>query len=201
MRNERYVSNTFPTSARVIQGSVINTMIHGVFIDDLITGLNNSNLEVRVSEEIVHGLLYNGTAVILSNVKDNMKNLLHACELHNYKWNCKFQLSKCHVLAQNVKSIDSSNLSTNFISLQKDIQREFSANTSKIRKKKAPLVANQLIDAKIVHAINIPNQNDVWDLGWFTESTQIEITEHYKINHDRKYVFQWKAMCNMKSND
>ncbi len=102
LRNGCYVSHIFQTTNGVVQGSVVAPMLYGIFINDLITDLVNSNIGATyLTVPQIAALFYCDDILLLTHQIPELKTLLSICEPHSNKWRYQFNPDKCHVFSFN----------------------------------------------------------------------------------------------------
>ena len=208
MRNNSYITNLFPTTAGVVQGSVISPLLYGVFINDLIQNLNESELGVIVYKDIVPGLLYCDDIIIMAETKEDLQTLLRICEEHSLKWKYKFKPGKCHSLGHCMNKCDPGTIAAALSDTNKcEIQESFQKNIPLLRQQcpiadlqVAPIMGSKLMDGSILYGENIHGEPDIWDTGWFNSPMRLQVHKHFEKN-DTAFVFQWEAIQNVINND
>ena len=82
-------------------GSVISPILYAVFINDLITEIDNSGLGITVLNYHIPGLLFCDDIILLANDDNKLIKLLKICENHSIKWNYRFNTDKCNIITHN----------------------------------------------------------------------------------------------------
>ena len=116
--NNHYIYNPFNTTLGVVQGSVISPLLYAVFVNDLITELDDSNQGIHIGKFHIPCLLYCDDIILTSNNLSQLKKLLQICENHSKLWNYQFNPKKCNLITHNIK-----NQSMTFLDKQYNIKK------------------------------------------------------------------------------
>lgn len=170
IKNDRFVTNIFPATAGVVQGSVISPLLYGVFINDLLTKLQKTNKEADLYTDNLAGLMYCDDIVLMANTKEELEQLVAICEEHSIKWNYRFNPKKCCVLSHNcvdpsmqevLQYVDNS---TKTSAINKEFNEEIPITTREneqqlIRKPIAPIVITKITNEEYI-GINMNGKKD-----------------------------------------
>ena len=87
-------SASFKTSNGVRQGSVLSPALFNVYVDDLITGSEQSGVGVRINGRFSGGIAYADDLSLLSTSREGMQRLLQICESFATDHCLKFNIQK-----------------------------------------------------------------------------------------------------------
>ena len=99
-----YKSSRFKINNGVKQGGVISPCLFIIYIDYLITRINNTGVGCYIGNKCSSIFVYADDVILLAPTKSSMSRLLTVCEEFETEFGLKFNVDKCEVI----------NLGTNF---------------------------------------------------------------------------------------
>ena len=95
-----HVSAELQNDCGLLQGSVLSPTLYSFYIDDLPRRLrqHGNSLFANSGRTRLNALLFADDIALLAPSLDEMKKLLHICELHSLENNYRFSPSKCEVI-------------------------------------------------------------------------------------------------------
>lgn len=92
---EDQVSEPYPVTCGVPQGSVLSPLLYSVFIDDLVQALTEAGPGLRLGQVDFHGALYADDIAAVAEDRDKLQRVLDKAAHHSLQNGYRFNVGKC----------------------------------------------------------------------------------------------------------
>ena len=82
---------------------MLSPILYGVFVNDLLQELDETNDGYKLFQHHVPALFYCDDMIITTDDPNKLLKLLKMCEAHSIKWQYKFNAAKCNLITHNVE--------------------------------------------------------------------------------------------------
>lgn len=205
INDNHHIYNPFNTTLGVVQGSVISPILYGIFINDLIIKLDDSNLGSHIFNHHIPCLLSCDDIILTSNCMENIHQLLSICEQHSLQWNYKFNIKKCNLITHNVhepiQEIITFSTKDHHVSISNEFHNQipfYYKNNSLVTITSTPLVLTHYYsNTQYVKGYDLQGIRRYWSINVFHKKLRNTIISFFTLHNDDsniQFLIYWNHL-------